>query len=153
MQQHLDLGGLPVEAVLLVADVLDGAADGALDLGGVESRAAHLAGHDHPVGGRQRLAGHPDLVGIDACLRAFVEEEIDDLVRDTVAHLVRVAFGHGLAGEQVAGARQATLLRRCGGEIDNRAAPAEKRRFCDSPRSSGQANSAVLFVMTNAGLD
>ena len=64
-------------------------------------RPADLAGDDDAVGGRQRLAGDADLTGIDARLRAFAEEQIDDLVGDAVADLVRMTFGHGFAGELV----------------------------------------------------
>ena len=63
-------------------------------------RAAHFAGDDDAIGGRERLRGDADGVGVDARLRAFAEKLIDDFVRNTVANLVRMAFGNGLAGEQ-----------------------------------------------------
>ena len=75
VQQHVDLGGLPVEAVLLVADRLDGAAGGGFELGGIDDllavavdlqkRVGHtdLAGDDDAVGGRQRFAGDADCRG------------------------------------------------------------------------------------------
>ena len=40
------------------------------------------------------------LPGIDAGLGAFAEEQIDDLVRNAIADLVRMAFGNGLAREK-----------------------------------------------------
>ncbi len=78
VQQHVDLGRLPVEAALLVADGADGLASGGLELGRVDDRDnqprhagslpvlvllqqrvrhADLAGDDDAVGGGQRLAG------------------------------------------------------------------------------------------------
>ncbi len=88
---------LPVEAVLLVADVLDRGAHHAFDLViGDGFGTAGLAGDHHLVGGGERLAGGPDRPGIDARLRAFAEEQIDDLVGNPVADLVRMPFGNGL---------------------------------------------------------
>lgn len=107
MQQDLDVAGLPVEAFLLVADVLDGAADDALDLlVGHRLRTAGLAGDHHLVGGRERLAGGADLPGVDAGLGPFAVEQIDDLVGNAVADLVRMTLGHGLAGEEIGRAHQ-----------------------------------------------
>ena len=82
VEEDLDLGGLPVEAVLLVADVADGLAGQILDL--VEDRVgpAHLAGDDDAIGGGQRLAG-------DARLRHRGEIGVDDRIGDAVADLVR----------------------------------------------------------------
>ena len=102
VQQHLDVAGIPVEAVLLVADVLDGHAGrvGHPVLGD-GAGAARLAGDHHLVGRRQRLAGYAQLPGIDARLGSLAEEQVNHLVRNTVADLVRVPLGHGLAGEQI----------------------------------------------------
>jgi hypothetical protein len=96
VQVDLDLGLLPVEAFLLVADILDGVA-GELDhlVLGDGFRAAHLAGDDHSVGGGQGLAGHTRF-------RLGSEIGVDDGIGDTVANLVRMAFGHRLAGEKIA---------------------------------------------------
>ena len=101
VQQHFDLGVAPVEAVLLVADVLDRLAGGRArsvvgDLG-----PAHLAGDDHPVGRGERLAGDANLIGIEARLCAFAKEQIDDLIGNPVANLVGMPFGHGFTGELV----------------------------------------------------
>jgi hypothetical protein len=86
---------LPVEAVLLVADLADHLAREPLDGRGVHAGgAAHLAGNDHPVGGGQRLA-------TDAGLRKGLQVRIDDRVGDAVADLVRMALRHRLAGEEV----------------------------------------------------
>jgi GT2 family glycosyltransferase len=56
--------------------------------------------------GGQRFAGRTDRPGIDARLRAFTVEQVDDLIRDTVADLVRMTFGNRLAGEQIGRAHQ-----------------------------------------------
>ena len=102
VQQHLDLGVLPVEPVLLVADVLDGVAGGLLDRVEGNGGAAHLARDDHAVGGGERLAGDADLVGIEPGLGALAEEQVDHLVRNPVADLVRMSLGNRFAGEEIA---------------------------------------------------
>jgi hypothetical protein len=94
------MSGLPVEAVLLVADVLDRRAHHAFDL---------LVGDD--LGPRVSPAittllvvasvSQPRGSPRDRCPPwAFAEKQIDDLVGDPVANLVRMAFGNRLAGEQ-----------------------------------------------------
>ncbi|GCC49710.1 hypothetical protein chiPu_0033987, partial [Chiloscyllium punctatum] len=66
------------------------------------------------VGGRERLARRADLPRIDARLRSLAVEQIDDLIRDTIADLVRMAFRDRLAGEEIRRAHQANpLFRRC----------------------------------------
>ena len=107
MQQDLDIGGLPVETFLLVADVLDRGAHDALDLlVGDRCGAAGLSRDHHLVSGRQRLAGGADGPGIDASLRPFAIEQVDDLIGDPVADLVGMPLGHGLAGEEIGRAHQ-----------------------------------------------
>ena len=120
VQQHLDVGAVVGEAVLVVADVLDHAAR---DLGdqfaidhrdavdGAEQLAAAFA-RDHDLVGRaQRLAAE---TGIDravvgnAELDVLLEEGIEDRVGDLVRNLVRMAFGNRLAGEQIGRAHQPT---------------------------------------------
>ncbi len=99
MQQDFDVAGLPVEAFLLVADILDGAAHHALDLiVGHGFGSAGLTGDHHLVGGGERFARRADGPGIDARLGAFAEKQIDDFVGNPVANLVRVAFGDRLRG-------------------------------------------------------
>ena len=117
VQQHLDVGAVIGEAVLVVADILD---DAARDFGDhlaidhglvavlVEQRrlAAAFAGDDDLVGRAQRLAAEPGIhlafVG-DAELDVVLDEGIEHGVGDLVADLVRMAFRHGLAGEQIIG--------------------------------------------------
>ena len=100
--RHFDVSVAPMEAVLLVADVLDRLCERLLrSRRGRNFRAADFAGDDDPVGRRQRLAGDADLIGIDARLRPFAEEQIDDFVRNPIANLVRMAFGNGFTGELV----------------------------------------------------
>ncbi len=106
MQQHLDIALVPVEAFLLVADVADGLAGDVCDpVLGDRVGPARLARDDDAVGGSQRLAGGADGPRIDAGLRPLAIEQIDDLVGDAVAHLVGMAFGDRLAGEEKGFAR------------------------------------------------
>jgi hypothetical protein len=88
--------GQVVEAVVgaRVADFADGVADDSLDVdvGGRRD----LAKDHHQARRRGRLAGHPG-VGI------LADDGVKDGVGDLVAHLVRMALGHRLGGEQVLG--------------------------------------------------
>ncbi len=102
MQQDLDVAGLPVEAFLLVADVLDRLAHHAFDLFvGDRLGTAGLACDHHLVGGGKRFASRADGPGIDTCLRALAEKQIDDLVGNPVADLVRMALGNRFTGEKI----------------------------------------------------
>ena len=56
--------------------------------------AAHLAGQHHAVGRDQGLAG-------DARLRIGGEEGVDHGIGNAVADLVRMAFRHRFAGEDI----------------------------------------------------
>ena len=107
MQQDLDVAGLPVEAFLLVADVLDRSAHGGFDvIIGDGLRPARLARDHHLVGGGERFARSADRPRIDPGLGTFAEKQIDDLVRNPVANLVRMTFGNGFTREQVRRAHQ-----------------------------------------------
>ena len=111
MQQDFDVGLLPVKAFLLVADVLDRGANDAFDLVvGDRFRTAGFAGDHHLVGGGERFAGRADRPGVDAGLGAFAEKQIDDLVGNPVADLVRMTLGNRLAGEQIGRAHQQPLV-------------------------------------------
>ena len=82
----LELGEVPVEPLLLVADLAHGAPRRRLDqLGRHALGPAHLARHDDAVGGDQRLDG-------DARRRIGGEVEIDHRIGDAVAHFVGMAF-------------------------------------------------------------
>ena len=98
--------GFPVEAVLLVADVLDRGADQRLQavddglgeglvlfLGVARLGRADLAGQDDPLGRDQGLARH-------AGLGILRQEGVDDSIRDTVGDLVGVALGDAFRGEE-----------------------------------------------------
>ena len=111
MQQDLDVAVLPVKTFLLVADVLDRVAHHALDLVVGDRRGpTGFAGNHDLVGGGKGFAGRADRPGIDARLRAFPVKQIDDLIRDPVANLVRMTFRDRLAGEQIRRAHQANPL-------------------------------------------
>ena len=62
---------------------------------------AHFAGDDDAVGGGQRLAGDADLAGVHAGLLGFAEDQVDDLVGDAVADLVRMALGNRFRSEEI----------------------------------------------------
>ena len=101
MQQHLDVALVPVEAILLVADVLDGEArDVSHPIPGNDVGAARLA-RDHDLVGRcQRLAGHAQLPGVHTGDGPLAKEQVDDLVGNAIADFVRVPLGNRLAREQ-----------------------------------------------------
>ena len=95
-----------MEAVLLVADVLDRRADQRLQavddalgegfvlfLGGARLGGADFAGQHDALGGDQRLARHTRL-GI------LGQEGVHDRVGDAVRNLVRVALGNAFRGEE-----------------------------------------------------
>ena len=99
---------LPVEAVLGIADLAHGLANGLFHFLGnarrplailVDPLAANFAGQDHELGGGQRLAGDPRF-GIDA------EEQIDDGVGNLVGNLVGVTFGNAFRGEEIVAAHE-----------------------------------------------
>ena len=97
MQQDFNVAGVPVETLLLVADVLDRRAHHAFDLlMGDGFGSAGFAGDHHLVGGGEGFAGRADRPRIDPRFRAFAEKQIDDLVGNPVADLVRMAFGNRL---------------------------------------------------------
>ncbi len=88
MQQDFDVGGLPVEALLLVSDVLDRLASRFLDLVlGDRFRATHFAGQHHLVGGGQAFAGH---TGIRITRKVKIEHGIGN----PVANLIGMPFGN-----------------------------------------------------------
>ncbi len=105
MQQNFDIGILPMEARLLIADVLDRLPGCLFERGDGDRWAADFAGNDDPVRRRQSLTCDSDLIGVEACLRPFPEKEIDDLVGHPIANLVRMTFGHGLTREKIILAR------------------------------------------------
>ena len=103
----LDVGVLPVEAVLLVADVLDRHAREVLRSRSVVTvaRAAHLAGDDDAVGGGEGLAGDADCHGSMPAFGPSRKNRSTHLVGDAVANLVGMPLRNGLAREQVGLAR------------------------------------------------
>src|SRR5690606_7521471 len=84
----------PVEAGLLVADVLHRGPDLLLEALHHIARSADLAGDDDAVGGDHGLAGDPG-EGVGA------EVGVHHHVGDAVGDLVGVAFGDAFAGEDV----------------------------------------------------
>ena len=102
VQQDLDLGVLPVEAVLLVADILDRVARRGFDhVMGHADGAAIFPGNDRPVGRAHRLAGDPDMRRVHALGDGFAIEQVDYLIGYAVAYLVRMSLGNRFAGEKI----------------------------------------------------
>ena len=102
MQQHLDRSLAPMKSFLFVTNVVDCAARRLLDHSACDSfGTACFAGDDDAVCRRHGLAGNPQILWHESKRRTFAEEEIDDLIRNPVADLVGVAFGHALAGKEV----------------------------------------------------
>ncbi len=92
MQGGHDAAGIPVEHILglVIADAVDGAADGGLDVHvGFGLDFAHH--HDHPRGA-EALAGNLGL-GV------LAEELVQDGVADLVGHFVGMAFGNGFGSK------------------------------------------------------
>ena len=100
VEQDLDLGGLPVKAVLFVADVADCLAGGRFEFRRVDDRMAgrvhqnvaglvlleqrlrhaDFAGDHDAVGCRQRFACDADLPWVHSGLLGFAVDEIDNFV-------------------------------------------------------------------------
>ena len=92
---HGNIGGLPGEAGLIVADVADRQTGemGEVFVGdGV--RPTGFAGEHDPVGRHQGFAGH-------AGIRIGGKERIDDGVADPVGNLVGMSFRDGFRREEV----------------------------------------------------
>ena len=113
VQQHLDVGAIIGEAILVVADVPDDVARDPGDQLAINDRlvavlaeqgrlTAAFAGDDDLVGGGKRFAAEPcvhkAVVG-DAELDVIFKKCIEDRVRDLIANFVRMTFGDRLAGE------------------------------------------------------
>jgi hypothetical protein len=109
VQEHLDRRLVPVEAGLLIADVLNRETGDMGDVVAGDCRwPAGLAGDHDGVGCRQSLAGNAHVARIPAVLRGDRKKGIDDLVGNAVADLVRMAFRNRFTGEQIARARHTT---------------------------------------------
>ena len=108
VQMNLHIGTVPVEAVLLVADVTNGLPDDLVDALLVDDGlAAHQRVGTFVITSQADLAGEHDAVGRDqglarnAGMRIGREKSIDNGVGDAVADLVGMAFRYGFAGEQI----------------------------------------------------
>ena len=108
VEMVLEVQVLPVEAALLIADMLDRRAHRGLDFleragrpvacGIDHARAPHLARQHDEVGGGQRLAR-------DARFGVLGEEQIDDRVRNLVGDLIGMPLRDRFAGEQIRATR------------------------------------------------
>ena len=102
MQVIFEAELVPMEAILLITDSLDGRAHSRFDFGlragrpfsvHINTLAADFAREHDQLGGCQRFTG-------DARLRVFRQEQIDDGIRNLVGDFVRMAFGNRFAGKQ-----------------------------------------------------
>ena len=115
VQQHLDVGAIVGEPILVVADVLHHLARGFRDQLAVDHRlvavfveqrrlAAALAGDDDLVRRAQSLAAksgiHFAFVG-DAELEIVLKECVENGVGNLIADFVGMSFRHRLAREQI----------------------------------------------------
>jgi len=113
VQEDVDLHRLPVEAVLLVADIADRLAGRGLEFRGIDDfvavlvllhkarRQPDLAGNDDTIGGRKGFASDAHSPGIHASLRRFPVHQVNDFIGNSVADLVRVTFGNGFTREKI----------------------------------------------------
>ncbi len=95
---------LPVETILLIADLLDRLAGDFLHARGIDRLwPAHFATQHDPVGRAQRL---------DATARIGIgsQKSVDNRIGNKVADLVRMTLGNGFTGEKVAGNRHSQTL-------------------------------------------
>ena len=134
VQQHLDVACVPVEARLLVADVLDRHARGMRDPVLRHGRgAARLARDHHLVGGGERFAGRADIPGVDPGPGALAVEQVDDFVGDAIADLVGMSLRDGLAREQIVAASQVSLQVRRNAPLACLQVASEVAGFCQPP--------------------
>ncbi|ENN86352.1 hypothetical protein RHSP_20207 [Rhizobium freirei PRF 81] len=113
MQEHVDARRLPVEAVLLVADILDGATGSSLELRRIDDvvavlvllhqarRKTNFTGDDDAIGGGKGLAGNAHAPRVHAGLCGLAVDQIDDFIRNAVTNFIRVTFGYRLTREQI----------------------------------------------------
>ena len=127
---------VPVEAGLLIADLLHDTANGRFDFLANARRpiavlvhdalAADFAGKDDAVGRGHGFAG-------DARLRVLRQEQVDDCVADLVGDLVGMAFGNGFGGEkEVLAHRKFGVLERRSGSPERHI----KKSLCPLPIAS-----------------
>ena len=94
----------PVEALLLIANVLNALPGDILNPLDDSGGTAHLSADDHTVSGGEGFTRH-------AGIRVLSEEGIKNSVRDTVTYLVRVAFRYGFGSKQIVLAAHRALRR------------------------------------------
>ena len=90
-REHRARGKIESQVRMVVPDVLDHAAHDLRQ--GCPRGGRDLAGDDHKSGLRKGLTRHP-------ASRILLDQAVQNRVRDLIADLVRVPFGHGLRGKQ-----------------------------------------------------
>ena len=100
MEEVLDLNGIPVKAVLLIANIADGIAHRLFDLRRRQIRPANLTGNHNSVCGGQCFTGHTHICRIHAPGSRFPVIQIDDFIRYAVTDLVGMPFGYGFTGKR-----------------------------------------------------
>ena len=146
MQQDVDLGVLPVETVLLVADIANRTTRGRPETTGIDDfvavlvglhqagRQPNLAGDDDAIRGRQGLAGDANRPRVNASLLGLSIDQIDDLIGDPVADLVGMALRHAFAGEDIVRTRHRFLF-----------------PFLENPARGSQTRELVVPLSTTTG--
>jgi hypothetical protein len=144
MQQHVDFGGLPVEAFLLISDVADRLAGCGFELRRVDDilavlvllqearRQANFAGNDHTVCGGKGFAGNTHAPRIDAGFSRLSIYQVHDFIGDAIANLVRMAFSDRLAGEEIIAAHAGN--------------PSKKNDDACVARSMGKDNDTRIYI-------
>ena len=117
VEMDRDLGVLPMEAVLLIANVANRMTRHIFHGGGIETfRATNFTSENDSIGRRQGLARNPRVrIGCQIC--------VDHRVRYAIGHLVRMTFRYGFTREEIITCGQFISPRGC-----MAACPAESNR-------------------------
>ena len=93
MQQHFNLGRIPMKARLFIADVFDGlAGHGDNHIIGDGLRPTHFTTNHHTVGGGKGFTAKTHTRRIHLFGQSLTEKKIHDLIRNPVTDFVWMAF-------------------------------------------------------------
>ncbi len=101
MQPVREIQPVPVEAILLIANVADRGAHSGLDpVRRHAVGATDLAEKGNTIGRRRRLAGHPDPGRVKIPLKRGLKIQVHNFIGHPVTDLVGVTFRNALAGKK-----------------------------------------------------